>query len=135
METTDNKSKSEVTINHNKQQRLKLIEGLTKYLDSPEDVNAYLSSAFSLSSIANIENKLVQFKDRDGNIIDTDFSASIEKYDDKYAILPSPSNDRDQCQKLLDELTAKIDTHQLVIDIELSGESSDPYDPHTDDNF
>ena len=46
METAGNKSHSRVVINHNKKQRLKLIEGLTKYLDNPEDINAYLSNAF-----------------------------------------------------------------------------------------
>lgn len=121
---------------YNKERRLKLIEGLTKYLDNPEDVNSYLdASNVRFSNTHNIKNGVVQFEDRDGNIVDTDFSYSIEELEDQHVVLPSPSNDRDQCQKLLDELTAKIDTHRLNIVVEVSGESSDVYDPHTDDNF
>ena len=137
MKTSEKQNlKHSVILTHNKEKRLQLIEGLKKYLDNPEDVNSYLNASIVKSSnISNFKDAVVQFEDRDGNIEDTDFSYSIEELEDGHVILPSPSSDKEQCKRLLDELVAKLDTHRLNIVIETSGDNANQYDPHTDDNF
>jgi hypothetical protein len=137
MKTSDKQNlKHSVILTHNKEKRLQLIEGLKKYLDNPEDINSYLKArVVRANSVSNFKDAVVQFEDRDGNIEDTNFSYSIEELEGQTVILPSPYSDKEQCQRLLDELIAKLDTHRLNIAFEISGDNANPYDPHTDDNF